>query len=248
MLRLLIPMAGNGQRFSDAGYELPKPLIDVDGRPMIERVIENLTPKHTNHQFIFLCQRSHLDNFPEIEKSLWRDEQSDSHITIVDGVTEGAACTALLARNNINNDDPLIIANCDQLVDQERMDAFHSFIAGSNVDGAIMTFPATEEKWSYAKSLGGYVTEVAEKRVISDDATVGIYYFRRGSDFVRAAEQMIARNVRHNNEFYLCPVYNELIADGGKVMKFDIAREHMHGLGTPEDLTAYLTQLSHGNN
>jgi dTDP-glucose pyrophosphorylase len=110
-----------------------------------------------------------------------------------------------------------------------------------------MTFRATESKWSFAKTdERGIVTEVAEKNPISDQATVGIYWFRHGAAFVRAAKRMIAADTRVNGEFYVCPVFNELIAEGGVVRTWEIERDQMHGIGTPEDLEAYLALRSAG--
>jgi hypothetical protein len=153
------------------------------------------------------------------------------------GLTEGAACTTLLAKDFINNSKHLIIANCDQSVEWDSNDFMYSMI-DSGVDGGILTFKADETKWSYAKTENNYVTEVAEKRVISEDATVGIYYWKHGSDYVAAAEQMISKNIRVNNEFYVCPVFNEAILNKKKIKIFPAKK--MWGLGTPEDLEHYL--------
>jgi dTDP-glucose pyrophosphorylase len=156
----------------------------------------------------------------------------------VDGVTEGAACTTLLAKKYIDNDEPLLIANSDQFVEWDSNEFMYSMTA-DNVDGGILTFKATHPKWSFAK-LGddGFVSEVAEKKPISDIATVGVYYWKKGSDYIKYAEQMVKKDIRTNNEFYVCPVYNESILDGKKIRIFNINK--MWGLGTPEDLDAYL--------
>ena len=155
----------------------------------------------------------------------------------IDYVTEGAACTVLLAEKFIDNDDALMIANSDQYVDIDIND-YLAVIKG--YDGLIMTMPANHPKWSYIRYTDeGLVTEVREKEVISDQATVGIYNYSHGKDFVKYAHQMIDKNIRVNNEFYVAPVYNEMIADGGRITYFDIG-EKMHGLGTPEDLNLFL--------
>jgi dTDP-glucose pyrophosphorylase len=159
-------------------------------------------------------------------------------IVEVDGLTEGAACTTLLAKELINNDNPLIIANSDQFVEWNTSEFMYK-MQEQNADAGILTFKSTHPKWSFAKvNEDGDVIEVAEKNPISDVATVGIYYWKRGSDYVKYAEQMIAKNIRHNNEFYVCPVFNQAIEDGLKVKTFDI--EKMWGLGTPEDLKTFL--------
>jgi hypothetical protein len=159
-------------------------------------------------------------------------------IVDVDKVTEGAACTVLLGKEFINNDSPLVIANSDQFVEWSSLDFFYK-MNEQNLDGGIVSFRSTHPKWSYAKTDNDdFVLEVAEKKTISDIATVGIYYWKKGSDFVKYAEQMIDKNIRVNNEFYVCPVYNEAILDGLKFKTFDVPK--MWGLGTPEDLDYYL--------
>jgi dTDP-glucose pyrophosphorylase len=159
-------------------------------------------------------------------------------IVEVDGLTEGAACTALLAKEHINNEHPLFFANSDQFVEWDSNEFFYK-MNENDADGGIPTFKATHPKWSFAKlDEEGFVTEVQEKNPISDLATVGFYYWKHGSDFVKYAEEMIEQNIRVNNEFYVCPVYNNAIKGGLKVRTFDVPK--MWGLGTPEDLNYYL--------
>ena len=164
--------------------------------------------------------------------------ENNVHIIPIEGITEGAACTTLLAKEIINNDNPLIIANSDQFVDWSSSEFMYK-MQERNVDAGILTFKSTHPKWSFAKvDDNGYVTEVAEKNPISDIATVGIYYWKKGSDYVKYAEQMIEKNIRHNNEFYVCPVFNQAVEDGKKIITYDI--DNMWGLGTPEDLEYFL--------
>ena len=156
----------------------------------------------------------------------------------MDGITEGAACTTLLSKDIINNDKPLLIANSDQYVDWDTSEFLYK-MQEQDVDAGILTFKSTHPKWSFVKvGDNGSVTEVAEKNPISDIATVGIYYWKKGSDYVKYTEQMIEKNIRHNNEFYVCPAFNEAIEDGKVVKTFGI--ENMWGLGTPEDLDFFL--------
>lgn len=237
MLNIIIPMAGLGNRFKSAGYLEPKPLIEVFKTPMVKVVIDNLRPQKP-YKFIFLCQESHLVDY-DLYKQLKTWEPSCEVIS-VSSVTEGAACTVLLAQEKIDNDTPLLIVNCDQYIDFD-INTFlgHAFVH----DGCIMTMKANHNKWSYVK-LGseGFVTEVAEKRVISDEATVGIYSFTKGKDFIRAAKLMIADDVRVNGEFYVAPVYNVFIREQKKIAIYNIGHEgeKMYGLGTPEDLKLFL--------
>ena len=157
---------------------------------------------------------------------------------IVDRLTEGAACTALLAEHIIDNDEDLLIANSDQFIDYQPQN-FLSLKDMTNTDAIVYTFNDVHPKWSFVKvNSRGFVTEVAEKKPISDIATCGIYWYRKGSQFVKYAKQMIEKNVRINNEFYIAPVYNELIADGKTLIPFYVHK--MWGLGTPEDLKNYL--------
>jgi len=242
VLKIIIPMAGAGKRFLEAGYSFPKPLIDINGKSMIQLVIENLKPSCA-HKFIFICQKEHYDKYSlhEIFNNL---AGSDNYECIqLTNLTQGAACTVLTAVEYINDDNDLIIANSDQLVDININD-YIDFSRQSNADGVIMTFEATHPKWSYARvGSDDNVLEVAEKKVISNHATVGIYYFKQGNKFVESAHTMIAKDIRVNNEFYVCPTYNEIILKNGLVKIYEIKPEQMHGLGTPEDLEKYLHYL-----
>ena len=232
-LNVLIPMAGAGSRFEKAGYTFPKPLIDVKGKPMIQVVVDNL---NMDAQFVFIVQKSHLEKY-NLTQTL-NLIAPNCKIVVVDGVTEGAACTTLLAKQYIDNDSQLVIANSDQFVEWCSDEFMYSMVT-SQVDGGILTFNSTHPKWSFAKvNENGFVSEVAEKNPISNIATVGIYYWKKGSDYVKFAEQMIAKNIRVNNEFYVCPVFNEAIRDGKKIRAYEV--KNMWGLGTPEDLDLYL--------
>lgn len=237
MLNIVIPMAGRGSRFAKEGYAMPKPLIDVHGKPMIEVVTNNIRPK-CEHKFIYLCLQEHLEKY-NLENRL--KEMSPNCIVVpVNQVTEGAACTVLLAEKYIDNEDMLMMANSDQYVD---IDINEYIQAMDDSDGLIMTMYADDPKWSFIKyDERKYVTMVREKEVISNEATVGIYNFKRGSDFVQYAHQMIDKNIRVNNEFYVAPVYNEMIEDGKKVKFYNVGREDdgMYGLGTPGDLKKFL--------
>ena len=233
-MNVLIPMAGAGSRFEQAGYTFPKPLIEVDGKPMIQVVVENL---NIDAKHIFIVQKEHYEKF-NLKYLLNLITDGNCEIVQVDGITEGAACTTLLAKQFIDNDEPLVMANSDQFLEWDSNEFMYSMVA-DNVDGGIVSFEATHPKWSFAK-LGedGFVTEVAEKKPISNIATVGVYYWNKGSDYVKYAEQMIDKDIRTNNEFYVCPVYNEAIGDDKKIKVFPI--DKMWGLGTPEDLKNYL--------
>jgi len=232
-LNVLIPMAGAGSRFQQAGYTFPKPLIEVKGKPMIQVVVENLNIKAN---FIYVVQKEHREKYNL--DTLLNLITPNCKIVEVDGITEGAACTALLAKEYIDNDNPLFFANSDQFVEWDSNEFLYK-MNETNADGGIVSFRATHPKWSFAKiDEQGLVTEVAEKNPISDIATVGYYYWKQGSDFVKYAEDMIDKDIRVNGEFYVCPVFNQAIEDNKEIRTFDIPK--MWGLGTPEDLKEYL--------
>lgn len=232
---VVVPLAGEGSRFANAGYTFPKPLIDVHGKPMIQIVVENLGLDPAKCNFIFIVRTEHLVkyNLPHLLNLI----APNCTIVPTDGLTEGAACSILLSKNLIDNDDHLVLANSDQFMEWDPNVFMYSMTA-DDIDGGIATFENSHPKWSYAR-LGddGFVCEVAEKKPISTHATTGIYYWKKGSDFVKYAEQMIEKDIRVNNEYYTAPVFNEAIDDGKKIKIFPIERQW--GLGVPEDLDTF---------
>lgn len=239
MLNIVIPMAGRGSRFQTEGYDIPKPLISIHGRPMIEVVINNLKPK-CEHKFIFICLEEHKEEFMIDDKL--KIYVPECEIVWLNKITKGAACTVLSAKEFINNDNTLMIANSDQWVDININDYIES-MEMQNARGLIMTMEANDPKWSFVKfDAHGEISEVVEKEVVSNEATVGIYNFKYGSDYVRAAETMIKKNLRVNNEFYVAPTYNQLIEEGCKIAYYNIGKvgDGMYGLGTPADLEKFL--------
>ena len=240
MLNIVIPMAGAGSRFASAGYKKPKPFIDVLGKTMIERVMDNLSVKDARYILIV------RNDFLETQKQTIQQIKNDYNCKFlsVDRLTEGACCTILLAAEEINNDEPLLTANCDQYIDINIRDYIED-CKNRDLNGSILTFFADHKKWSYARiDKKGLVTQVKEKEVISQYATVGLYYFTKGRDFVNNAIKMIANNDRVNNEFYTCPVYNYAIKSGLRIGIYNIDSNAMHGLGTPEDLEIFIREFS----
>jgi len=236
-MNVLIPMAGLGTRFLNAGYIDPKPFITVDqGKTMIERVVENLNMKCN---YILLAQKSHLqfDRYANILKNI-----PNSIIVPIDGITEGAACTALLAEKFIDWVDPLLIVNSDNMIEWDSVATMEK-IVHQDIDGCILVFdePAKSGRYSYvnyARVGHNLVSEVAEKKAISSAATTGHYYWRHGFDFVRCAKKMIKDNIRTNNEFYIAPTYNTAIKDYGMHITCEYVHKYI-GLGTPEELKIY---------
>lgn len=235
-MNIVIPMAGLGSRFAKAGFDKPKPFMDVLGKPMVVRVLENL--KYKDARYILIARKEHLTK----EKKLVDEIKNNFNVEFIpiDKLTEGTACTVLYARKYINNDMPLMIANSDQIVDINIADFINdSFKRG--LDGSILTFIDKEKnpKWSFAKLNNDLVVEVKEKEAITEFATVGIYFFNKGKIFVESAIDMIIENDRVNNEFYTCPVYNYAIKSGAKIGIYNIDFSKMHGIGTPEDLEIF---------
>ena len=232
-LNVLIPMAGAGSRFAQAGYTFPKPLIEVNNKPMIQVVVENL---NLDANYIYVVQKAHREKYNL--DTLLTLLTPGCKIVEVDELTEGAACTALLAKEYIDNEEPLFFANSDQFVEWDSNEFMYK-MQETDADGGIVSFTATHPKWSFAKvDKEGIVVEVAEKKPISNIATVGYYFWKHGSDFVKYAEEMIEKDIRVNNEFYVCPVFNQAIQAGKTIRTFNTTG--MWGLGTPEDLKYYL--------
>ncbi len=241
-LNIVIPMAGNGSRFIQQGIEKPKPFIDINGKPMFVHVMENLD--FPGARFILIAKEEHLQE----ESYLIKEVEKEYNATFIpiDKGTEGTACTVLFAREKINNNIPLLIANSDQIVDLD-ISIFINDCLNRKLDGHILCFQDKElnPHYSFAKiNNSGHVIQVKEKEVISDLATVGIYYFSKGRHFVDGAIDMIINNDRVNNEFYTCPVYNYLIAQELTIGTFNIEFEKMHSLGTPADLKQYKNKIN----
>jgi len=236
-MNVLIPMAGAGSRFEQAGYTFPKPMIDVNGKPMIQVVVDSL---NIDAKYIYVVQKEHYEKY-NLNHFL-RLITPNCEIVQIDKITEGAACTTLLAKKYIDNDEPLLIANSDQYIEWDSNEFMYSMVA-DDIDGGILTFTASHPKWSFAKlNKEGFVEQVAEKNPISNIATVGIYFYSKGSDYIKYTEQMIDNDVRTNNEFYVCPVFNEAIQDGKKIKIYHIDKEQMWGMGTPEDLKRFIDE------
>ncbi|OAI30938.1 nucleotidyl transferase [Methylosinus sp. R-45379] len=236
---VVVPAAGEGSRFAKSGWARPKPFIDVAGRPMIEHVLQNV--KLTDSKTVVLVRKEHTYGQDSIINRL--SEQSE--IVSVDRLTEGTLCTIMLARRLFNDEDSILVANSDQVVDFS-VDAYVRDCIDRNLDGSILVFQDTacDPKWSFARlDASGLVLEVAEKKPISNLATVGIYFFRRARDLINATIDMFVENDRINNEFYTCPVYNHMIRSGARIGVYEIPAAAMHGLGTPSDLQTYLKNI-----
>ncbi|MDY0040736.1 MAG: glycosyltransferase family 2 protein [Desulforhabdus sp.] len=243
MLNIVIPMAGRGQRFKDKSYRLPKPLLPIRDRRMVQVVVDNVCPK-SDYKLIFLCLKEHVEEF-QIEQWL-RQTYPGCEVIIVSTVTEGALCTVLLAEQLINTPDPLLIANSDQWVNFNIGDFLHLLTEQPELSGAILTMTSRDPKCSFIKfGPSGNIVGVVEKQVVSDEATVGIYLFSSGQEFVADARRMIAAELRVNGEFYVAPVYNQLLERGGQIGILNVGKEYedVWSLGTPNDYEFFLKGL-----
>lgn len=232
-MNILIPMAGLGSRFPKDQYPLPKPLIDVNGRPMVVAALSSLS---LQGKYLFVIPRNeHRDLLTNTIRSLL----PDSVIHTVDHVTEGPACTAMLLSEHINSDQELVITNCDQIM---HWDPEIFLGTARQYDGCVVTYHTDTPKNSYARiDRRGLVREIREKQVISNVSLNGIHYWKKGSDFVASARTMIRLQDRASNgEFYIGPTYNYMIEQGKKVGIHHIPNQQHHAVGVPEDLERYL--------
>lgn len=231
---IIIPMAGLGSRFANAGYKIPKPLINVFGSTMLESVIDNINHKDVKFIFVLNKQEAYL---PQIENIILK-KLSGAIIVYVEDLTEGSACTALAASDYINNDG-LIIINCDQIIKDYNFDNLITFAKTNNADGILGTFLSSSNKNSYAQlDCNGRIIDIKEKIVISNIASNGLHFWKCGYDFIESANQMIAAKEKYNNEFYVAPSYNYMIKKGKIILPYFF---NLHfPIGTPEDLNRYL--------
>lgn len=239
MLNIVVPMAGRGSRFSDAGYTDPKPLINIHGKRMIEVVINNLIPK-CEHRFIFVCQEEHVNAYNL--DAIFSKACKKYVIVTINEITDGAAITVLKARKFFDNEDSLMIANSDQWIDVD-INNYLQDMKERQLNGSMLTMKADDPKWSYAKvDDRGVVSKVVEKEVISNEATVGIYNFAKGSDFCHFADLMVDQDMRSNGEFYVAPVYSLMADHGLNIGIYNVGEEGdgMYGLGIPSDLEFFL--------
>ena len=237
-MNIVIPMAGEGTRFPRDTYKIPKPLIEINGVPMIQRAIHSLGLVGTYH--FIIRKDSYYDQVCTLLHSIY----PSSKIISVEETTEGPASSCLLFRDFINNEEELVIANCDQIMwwDPE---LFLTTARYYKYDGLIVTYTTTTPKNSYARiDRNGLVQEVKEKEVISDISLNGIHYWRKGKYFVQSAESMINCNDRApNGEFYVGPTYNYMIKSGLKVGIHHIPNSQHNAVGVPEDLNSFLKKL-----
>jgi len=240
MLQIIVPLGGKAARFQERGYTFPKPLIEIGNQSMIELVLRNLAPPPP-YRYTFICRKDHLTEF--YLGDMLELLKPGSRLIPLERETAGALCSVLLAIDDLDREEELLIANGDQYIAAGLPD-FYVACRAPGIDGCILTFSASHPRWSFAKTdEHGRVKAVAEKRPISKQATAGLYYFRRAGDLIDAAERMIVKGLTTAGQFFVAPVYNELILDGKAITAFHLPDNSMHSLGTPEDLAWFTDRL-----
>lgn len=233
-------MAGLGTRFSEAGFDVPKPLIKVDNKTLVEHSIESLG---LSGQYIFITRKYHDPKYNKELSNVLKNLIPDSIEITLDSVTSGCSETCLHAKHLINNDEPLIISNCDQLMKWDAL-SFTEIISKKDVDGAVVLFKSKDPKNSFAEIKDGFVKSIVEKNPISDNALVGIHYWKSGSDFVNSSEDLLSTfRTSGLPECYISETYNYLIREDKKILPFFISPNSYIPLGTPEDVSIYLGKL-----
>lgn len=241
-MQIIIPMAGRGQRFAEVGFKEPKPLIPLNGVPMIRRVLDSLNAPQGS-EFTFVTRRydneDHNWALNKALKDFVLEKDFIGHTVTIDYVTEGAACTCLLAKEYLDQSEPLCIFDCDLIYHWG--DQWWNFTRDDSIDGGTACFKDDNPACSFlVEDHRGRVVRTAEKQVISNNRMVGSHYWALGADFVAAAEYNIKNNLRTNNEFYISPTWNYLIDVGRIIKPFHSLREMYSPVGTPKDLEAYL--------
>jgi dTDP-glucose pyrophosphorylase len=236
-------MAGSDARFEEAGYPFPKNVVEIEGLPLVEHVVKNTAGlAQLGARFVFAIRRD--EDLRHYTGAILKLLSPSATVLAVPSLTAGAACTALLAIEHINNDEPLLIANGDQVLDVDLSAIVRGFQA-RQLDGGIVVFRSTHPRWSYVRcDPDGFVVEAAEKHPISHMATAGLYYFARGRDFVRAAMASIKKDAHVNKAFYVCPCYNELVLEGAKIGVHEIAKDAYYSLATTQGVEAYAEHLA----
>jgi len=243
MINILIPLGGTSPFFDPTLYPFPKPLIEVAQKPMIQIVIDQFTRLKKEHKFVFVvpvsdCQKFYLDD------TLSLLTNGNCKIIRRPDETAGAACSALLAIEEINNDSELIISNGDQFVEMDMNKMLDQFNK-NKADAGVPTFDSVHPKWSYVRmNKEGWVAETAEKRPISRRAIAGTYWFKQGRDFVDSAMDSIRKDSSVNGAYYIAPCLNELILKGKRVVAESIAPGRYYSFYSPQKIEEFETAMS----
>lgn len=242
MINILMPLSGGSKFFDSEEYFYPKMLIEILGKPMIQHAIENLQTIAQESQFIFVVKKSDCIQF-HLDDTLRLLTDGKCQIIILDEETKGAACSALMAIDTINNNNPLVIANFDQVIDENLADRFDE-LSSSNSDAGCLVFNTTHPRWSFVLLDGdNYILETAEKRPLSKNAIAGFYYYKQGQDFVQAAQSMILKSCSNTDVFYISPTFNELILKNKKIKALRIQNKNYHSFYTPQKIEEFESGL-----
>jgi dTDP-glucose pyrophosphorylase len=234
-MKVLVLAAGGSEAFAKAGYPYPKNLVEIKGKPLLQVVLENCTIPSA--KFIVVLPKEETEKFhtEQVVKLLY----PQARVLLAPVPNSGAACTALLAIEEINSSEPLLIVNGDQVLHVDHAIMVQDFLQ-RDLDGGIPVFEDVHPRYSFVKvDASGLLVEASEKRPISKLATAGRYFFRDGSAFVRYAQEMILKDAHVDGLFYVCPSYNEGILEGAKFGVFHIDRRNYHNLGTPQGVSDF---------
>lgn len=242
MLTIAVPMAGNSFFFPEADHKFPKMFIEINGRPMIQLVLENLIKIQGDIRFLFIINESdakkyHLDNVLR----MLTDNNCD--IVMQRSSTKGAVCSLLLGAKYLNHDNPILITNVDQIIDHNLNNILSHFNA-IDADGGVACFDSVHPQWSYARVIGNdMLVETAEKSPISRNAIAGLYYFRRGRDFIDSAMKTIEKDRSLDGVFYTSLTFNEMILQNKQLFAYRIAPDEYHSFYSPNKIAEYEKQI-----
>lgn len=235
-INIVIPMAGAGSRFAVAGYDVPKLFIKINGRMMIQLALDGV--RHHNARYTLIIQQSFLNDYPD-QLRLIQEEHNVEFITVAK-LTQGATCTVLAAHELINNSTPLLICDCDNIINNDTFTKFLDDAVGSKFDGSLITFNSSDAKFSFAKTENHFVVDIKEKEVISSNAIGGFYFISHGCDFIKSAINTIIYCEKTNNEFYISSVCDNLIKNGKQIVIYNVDNGEIDCVGTPEQLNTFI--------
>ena len=245
-MNLVIPIASNSKFFNLEDYGYPKPLIEIMGKPMIQRVIENITEGNKFDKIIFIIKQEDSDKY-HLDNTLRLLSPSKTEIIKLRTDTQGALCSVLLAIEHINNSEPLIISNADQIFLGGLSEYFIKF-NDSDFEAACLTFKSVHPRWSYIRlDSKNYVIETAEKKPISKNAIAGLYLYKNGTDFIKYAMSSIRHGSDIDGIYFISPVFNEFVLDNKKVGNFLVPNDNYHTFYSPQKIEEYESMIARGN-
>lgn len=242
-MNIVILMAGAGKDFEAQGHSYPKYLLEIQNKPIIQRVIDSL--KNLGNNIICIIRKEDQEKYflGDMMKILCPEVK----IIMVENVTKGAVCTALFAIEDINNDEELLVINGDQLIKSNIYSAIADF-RNRDLDGGILTFKSVHPRWSFvALDKNDFVIETSEKRPISNNATAGCYYYKKGNEFIKSCFSVIEKDANTNGTYYISSTYNELILDQKKVGIYEIPRKDYISFANYQMYENYLSHRKGAN-